>query len=160
MVPAAGSTQKAVKDYLNHEGIRFIDLRDSSEGYAAGHVERFESISYFNYIEKLYTPDADKVNFTANFDESEDYINYLFPKNTPIFLMCAGGSRVVFMMNLLKQLEYDMSYIYNVGGWSAITNAEKTNSNPYSVTKGHAANAISAQGKLQYKIDLTPVEAE
>lgn len=152
--------QKAVKDYLNAEGVRFIDLRDESEGYAVGHVERFESISYFNYIEKLYTPDADKVNFTANYDESEDYINYLFPKNTPIFLMCAGGSRVVFMMNLLKQLEYDMSYIYNVGGWSAITNAEKTNSNPYSVTKGHVANAFNAQGKLQYKIDLTPVEAE
>ena len=155
LVPAAGSTQKAVKEFLNYEGIRFIDLRDSSEGYSIGHIERFESISYFNYVEKLYTPNADKTQFTANYELSEDYVNYLFPKNTPIFLMCQGGARVVYMMNLLKQLDYDMSYIYNVGGWSAVSKG----TNDYNVTKGFAVNAIDAKGKLQYNIDLEPVEA-
>ena len=154
LVPAEGSTQKSVKEYFDDENVRFIDLRDSSEGYAVGHVERFESISYFNYVEKLYTPDADKKVFTANYEESQDYIELLFPRDTPIFLMCQGGGRVVYMMNLLKQLEYDMSMIYNVGGWSAITAAEKAGTNPYQVTTGFGAKA-----KVEYNINLEPVKA-
>ena len=134
LMPAEGSTQKSVKEFLNYDGARFIDLRDESEGYSVGHVERFESISYFKLVEKLFSRDG-KV-FTPLYDDSEYYLNALFPKDTPIFLMCAAGGRVVHMINLLAQYDYDMSMIYNVGGWDSIQAAEQAGTNPYQITEG------------------------
>lgn len=134
LMPAEGSTQKSVKEFLNYDGARFIDLRDESEGYSVGHVERFESISYFKLVEKLFSRDG-KV-FTPLYDDSEYYLNALFPKDTPIFLMCAAGGRVVHMINLLAQYEYDTSKIYNVGGWDSIQAAEQAGTNPYQITEG------------------------
>lgn len=53
----------------------------------------------------------------ANFVESETIINDLFPKGQPIFLMCGGGGYASFTKNLLIQLGYDETMIYNVGGY-------------------------------------------
>ena len=72
LVPGAG--QKSVKDYLTTPGIRFIDMRDVSEGYGEGHIERFESISHFKVVAKLFNSD-----FTPKYKESVDILNELFP---------------------------------------------------------------------------------
>jgi len=137
LMPAEGSNQKSVKEFLNYPGARFIDLRDETEGYSAGHVERFESISYFRLVEKLFSRDG-KV-FTPLYDDSEFYLNAMFPKDAPIFLMCAAGGRVVHMINLLNQYGYDMSQVYNVGGWDSIQAADQAGTNPYGISIGFSA---------------------
>lgn len=53
----------------------------------------------------------------ANYVESEAVINDLFPKDRPIFLMCGGGGYASFTKNLLIQLGYDETMLYNVGGY-------------------------------------------
>ncbi len=53
----------------------------------------------------------------ANFVESEAIINDLFPKDMPIFLMCGGGGYASFTKNLLIELGYDETMLYNVGGY-------------------------------------------
>ena len=134
LMPAEGSNQRSVKEFLNYDGVRFIDLRDESEGYSVGHVERFESISYFKLVEKLFSRNGKE--FTPLYEDSEYYLNALFPKDAPIFFMCAAGGRVVHMINLLNQYKYDMSKVYNVGGWDSIQAAEQAGNNPNAITEG------------------------
>ena len=148
---------KAVKDYLNVEGIRFIDLRDASEGYGAGHIQGFESISYFNTIvakttdvKTLYTKTDE--GFVANYLESEFVINDMFPKDATLFVMCAVGGRVQPFLQLLDQLDYDMSKVYNIGGWAQIK--DEADFGGYEVSLGIPASAITYDFSK-----LTPVDS-
>lgn len=54
---------------------------------------------------------------TANYKESLDVLEALFPKDKVIFLMCGGGGYAGMMKNLLVSLGWDESKIYNVGGY-------------------------------------------
>ena len=155
--PEGTENSKAVKDYFTTENIRFIDLRDASEGYGKGHIQKFESISYFNTIvsksadvKTLYTSTED--GFVANYDESESVMNTMFPKDAVLFVMCQGGVRVTPFLQLLDQLGYDMSKIYNVGGWGNVAKAE--NYAGYEVSLGIGASSITYDFSL-----LTPVAA-
>lgn len=71
--------------------------------------------------EKLFDLEFDEsgaiTSVKANYAESEAIINDLFPKDKPIFLMCGGGGYASFTKNLLIQLGYDETMIYNVGGY-------------------------------------------
>ena len=71
---------------------------------------------------------------TANFEESMDILEALFPKDKVIFLMCGGGGYAGMMKNLLVSLGWDGSKIYDVGGYwfyNGKNNVEvkRTNSN-------------------------------
>ncbi|MBR2543762.1 hypothetical protein IKF04_00475 [Candidatus Saccharibacteria bacterium] len=55
--------------------------------------------------------------FTANYVESMDMLEALFPKDKIIFLMCGGGGYSGMMKNLLVSLGWDESKIYDVGGY-------------------------------------------
>ena len=157
LVPAEGSTQKAVKDYFTVPGIRFYDLRDVQEGYGVGHVERFESISYFKVIcgsgEAGNTTLFKSVDgqFVANYTTSEQLLNAMFPKDATLFLMCQSGGRVVSFIKLLKQYGYDMNKVYNVGGWNSVDAVAEENYGGYGVSVGIG-------GTTTYNFsDLTPV---
>ena len=41
-----------------------------------------------------------------------------------MFVMCQSGGRVPYFIELLDQLGYDTSMIYNIGGWNDISNLE------------------------------------
>ena len=60
----------------------------------------------------------------ATYQESDDLLQVLFPKNKTIFLMCQSGGRVAQLMTLLNAKGYDMSKIYNVGGMGQFTAPE------------------------------------
>ncbi len=71
---------------------------------------------------------------TANYEESMDILEALFPKDKVIFLMCGGGGYAGMMKNLLVSLGWDESKIYDVGGYwfyNGNNNVEvkRTNSN-------------------------------
>jgi len=61
----------------------------------------------------------------ANYLESENIINDLFPKDKAIFLMCGGGGYGSFTRNLLIALGYDPSMLYNIGGFWGYTGENK-----------------------------------
>ncbi len=46
-----------------------------------------------------------------------DVLEYLFPKDKNIFLMCGGGGYAGMMKNMLIELGWDENKIYNVGGY-------------------------------------------
>ncbi len=56
-------------------------------------------------------------SYTANYEESMDVLEALFPKDKVIFLMCGGGGYSGMMKNMLVALGWDESKIYDVGGY-------------------------------------------
>ena len=55
--------------------------------------------------------------YTPNYKESMDILEYLFPKDKNIFLMCGGGGYAGMTKTMLIKLGWDENKIYNVGGY-------------------------------------------
>lgn len=78
-----------------------------------------------NPIEKDYTPlytaewnedgSIDKID--ANYEESKNVLEEVFPKDKLIFLMCGGGGYAWMTKQVLVKLGYDASKVYNIGGF-------------------------------------------
>ena len=56
-------------------------------------------------------------SYTANYVESLDVLEALFPKDKVIFLMCGGGGYSGMMKKMLVELGWDADKIYDVGGY-------------------------------------------
>ena len=139
------ASAKKVSDYFTTENVRFFDLRDVKEGYGVGHIQKFESISYFNTIvgdgEQLFKKEGE--TFVARYEESESMLNKMFPKDATLFVMCQVGGRVQPFLTLLKQYGYDMAKVYNIGGWNQIKDVKEPAYAGYNVSLGIAAKAVT-----------------
>ena len=115
-----------LKDPGNYEAI-------GGDSYLSGFVQGFEVVP-FPYLvnvtglpesvgktyegKTLFTQDKEG-KYTANFQESFEILEYLFPKDKNIFLMCGGGGYAGMTKNMLISLGWDENKIYNVGAyWS------------------------------------------
>ena len=64
----------------------------------------------------LFTHQEDGT-YVANYQESMSILEYFFPKDKYIFLMCGGGGYAGTMKNMLVSLGYNKDKIYDVGGY-------------------------------------------
>lgn len=119
-------------EYLGRDDVLYIDLRDYAD-YQKKHLRNFECIPYFAYIfDKAAGEDKSKIQLyggsvtepVANYQESDEMLEVLFPKDKTIFFMCQSGGRVAQLLSILNAKGYDMSKIYNVGGMGQFTAAE------------------------------------
>ena len=69
------------------------------------------------YIGDTLFSKNDKGNYEPNYEESLEILEYYFPKDKNIFIMCGGGGYAGMMKNLLIDLGWDEDKIYNVGGY-------------------------------------------
>ncbi len=117
---------RMLKDPGNYEAI-------GGDSYLSGFVKGFEVVPlpYIMPVTGLPEPvgatytgttlfNIDKDgNYVANFVESMDILEYLFPKDKYIFLMCGGGGYAGMTKNMLVSLGWDEEKIYDAGGyWS------------------------------------------
>ena len=114
---------RMLKDPGNYEAI-------GGDSYLSGFVDGFEVVP-FPYIVNVDGLPAEvgstyngKTLFTnengeykANYKESLQILEDLFPKDKVIFLMCGGGGYSGMMKNMLVALGWDGSKIYDVGGY-------------------------------------------
>ena len=133
--------ESTIDNYLNREDSVYYDMRmlvdeanyEAIEGdsYLSGFVQGFEVVPY-PYLanvtglpEAVGTPYQGKTLFTqtedgkytANYEESMSILEYLFPKDKNIFLMCGGGGYAGMTKALLVSLGWDETKIYNTGGY-------------------------------------------
>ena len=114
---------RMLKDPGNYESI-------GGDAYLSGLVDGFEVVSYPYIVNVEGLPEAvgdtykgktlfnyDGEKYTANYKESLDILEALFPKDKVIFLMCGGGGYSGMMKNMLVALGWDGSKIYDVGGY-------------------------------------------
>lgn len=116
---------RMLKDPGNYEAI-------GGDSNLSGFVEGFEIIPYPYLVNVTGLPSEvgdtyrGKTLYTLidgeyipNYEESKEILEYLFPKNKNIFLMCGGGGYAGMTKNMLITLGWDKNKIYNVGAfWS------------------------------------------
>ena len=114
---------RMLKDPGNYEAI-------GGDSYLSGIVKGFEVVPYpylttvkglpeevgESYTGKTLFTEVDG-KYVANYKESMEILEYLFPKDKIIFLMCGGGGYAGMTKNLLVSLGWDETKIYNTGGY-------------------------------------------
>ena len=115
---------RMLKDPGNYESI-------GGDSYLSGFINGFEVVPYPYLVnvtnlpesvgntytgETLFTQTEDG-KYIANYKESMEILEYLFPKNKNIFLMCGGGGYAGMTKNMLVALGWNKNKIYNVGGY-------------------------------------------
>lgn len=114
---------RMLKDPGNYEAI-------GGDSYISGFVKGFEVVPYPYLTEVKGLPEIVGESYTgktlfkevdgkyvANYEESIEYLEYYFPKDKVIFLMCGGGGYAGMTKNLLVSLGWDKNKIYDVGGY-------------------------------------------
>ena len=115
---------RLLKDPGNYEAI-------GGDSYLSGFVKGFEIVPLPQLVNVTNLPEEvgetyqGKTLFTqmndgtyiANYQESLEILEYYFPKDKYIFLMCGGGGYAGMTKNMLVTLGWDEEKIYNVGGY-------------------------------------------
>ena len=133
--------EETIDNYLNRPDSVYRDMRllkdpgnyeaIGGDAYLSGLVKGFEVVPY-PYLEAvtglpeavgntyqgrtLFSKLADGT-YKANYKESMEYLEFYFPKDKYIFLMCGGGGYAGMTKNLLVSLGWDAEKIYDVGGY-------------------------------------------
>lgn len=133
--------EETIDKYLGRDGAVYRDMRMlkdpgnyeaiGGDSYLSGFVEGFEVVPYPYLVnvsglpeevgetytgKTLFTQDKSG-NLTANYKESLQILEDLFPKDKVIFLMCGGGGYAGMTKDMLVRLGWDENKIYNVGGY-------------------------------------------
>ena len=133
--------EATIDNYLNREDSVYRDMRMlkdpgnyeaiGGDSYLSGIVKGFEVIPYpylthvkglpkevgESYKGKTLFTQLEDGTYKANYKESLEILEYYFPKNKNIFLMCGGGGYAGMTKQLLVSLGWDENKIYNVGGY-------------------------------------------
>lgn len=133
--------EETIDKYLNREDSVYRDMRMlideadyekiGGDSYLSGFVKGFEVVPLPLLIpisglpeevgetysgNKLFKIDG-KGNYRALYEESMEYLEYYFPKDKYIFLMCGGGGYAGMAKEMLVSLGWNENKIYNVGGY-------------------------------------------
>ena len=133
--------EETLDQYLNLDNAVYYDMRmlkddanyEAIEGdsYLSGFVKGFEVLPYPYLSNVVGLPEAvgepyqgptlftqdEKGKYTPNYEESMDILNYFFPKDKTIFLMCGGGGYAGMTKAMLVSLGWDETKIYNTRGY-------------------------------------------
>lgn len=138
--------EKTIDNYLGRTDVVYRDVRmledtatwenKGGERDLTGFVEGFEVVPYAyltefpqEYIDQKKSENVSGLyqgktlfrlesgKYIPNYKESMDILEYLFPKDKTIFLMCGAGGYANFTKQMLGSLGWDTSKIYNVGGY-------------------------------------------
>lgn len=133
--------ESTIDDYLNREDSVYRDMRMlkdpgnyeaiGGDSYLSGFIKGFEVIPYPYLVEVKGLPEEvgdsyrgrtlftqlDDGTYKANYKESLEFLEYYFPKDKYIFLICGGGGYAGMTKELLVSLGWNEEKIYNVGGY-------------------------------------------
>ena len=147
--------ESTIDNYLGRNDSVYIDVRMlkdpgnyeaiGGDSYLSGFVKGFSVLSLPYLIPVSGLPEVvgntyqgktlfsvKDGQYVANYKESLEILEYFFPKDKKIFLMCGGGGYAGMAKNLLVSLGWDGNKIYNVGGYwyyEGGNNVEVKNSN-------------------------------
>ena len=132
--------EQTIDKYLNRKDTVYRDMRmlEDPGNYEAiggdsklsGFIKGFEIIPYplITEVKNLpkevgdsYKGDTlfkeENGKYKANYKESLEFLEYYFPKNKNIFLICGGGGYAGMTKKLLVSLGWNKNKIYNIGGY-------------------------------------------
>lgn len=114
---------RMLKDPGNYEAI-------GGDSYLSGFIKGFEVVPYPYLVNVTGLPSEvgdtyvgdtlftfENGIYKPNYEESLDILEYLFPKDKNIFLICGGGGYAGMTKTMLTSLGWDEKKIYNIGGF-------------------------------------------
>ncbi|MDD4644003.1 MAG: hypothetical protein PHW90_03165, partial [Bacilli bacterium] len=132
--------EATIDNYLNRNDSVYRDMRMlvdegdyesiGGDSYLSGIIEGFEAVPLPLLVNVTGLPEevgntyqgvtlftlTDEGEYIANYEESMEFLEYYFPKDKYIFLMCGGGGYSGMMKAMLTSLGWNKDKIYNVGG--------------------------------------------
>lgn len=131
---------KTIDNYLNRSDTVYRDVRMlvdpanyeaiGGDSHLSGFVRGFEIVPLPYLIPAVGLPEvvgesytgptlyrSENEHYVANYEESLEILEFLFPKDKNIFLMCGGGGYAGMTKTLLVDLGWDKDTVYNVGGY-------------------------------------------
>ena len=132
--------ETTIDNYLNRSDSVYRDMRMlkdpgnyeaiGGDSYLSGFIKGFEVVPYPYIVNVTGLPEEvgktyeGKTLFTlkdgkyiANYNESLSILEYLFPKDKNIFLICGAGGYAGSTKEMLVALGWDENKIYNIGGY-------------------------------------------
>lgn len=132
--------ETTIDNYLNRSDSVYRDMRMlkdpgnyeaiGGDSYLSGFIKGFEVVPYPYIVNVTGLPEEvgktyeGKTLFTlkdgkyiANYNESLSILEYLFPKDKNIFLMCGAGGYAGSTKEMLVAHGWDENKIYNIGGY-------------------------------------------
>ena len=133
--------EETIDKYLNRSDSVYRDMRMlkdpgnyeaiGGDSYLSGIIDGFEIVPYPLLVNVSGLPEAvgdsytgktlftqnDDGTYEANYEESVKFLEYYFPKDKNIFLICGGGGYAGMTKKLLVALGWDSNKIYNIGGY-------------------------------------------
>ena len=133
--------EENIDKYLSRDDSVYYDMRmlvDDAEyeniggdSYLSGFVKGFEVVPYPFLAPVTTLPEEvgeayqgkalfsinEKNEYVPNYEESLEILEYFFPKDKNIFLMCGGGGYAGMTKTMLVSLGWNEDKIYNVGGY-------------------------------------------
>lgn len=132
--------ETTIDNYLNRSDSVYRDMRMlkdpgnyeaiGGDSYLSGFIKGFEVVPYPYIVNVTGLPEEvgktyeGKTLFTlkdgkyiANYNESLSILEYLFPKDKNIFLMCGAGGYAGSTKEMLVALGWNENKIYNIGGY-------------------------------------------
>lgn len=132
--------ETTIDNYLNRSDSVYRDMRMlkdpgnyeaiGGDSYLSGFIKGFEVVPYPYIVNVTGLPEEvgktyeGKTLFTlkdgkyiANYNESLSILEYLFPKDKNIFLMCGAGGYAGSTKEMLVALGWDENKIFNIGGY-------------------------------------------
>ena len=132
--------ETTIDNYLNRSDSVYRDMRMlkdpgnyeaiGGDSYLSGFIKGFEVVPCPYIVNVTGLPEEvgktyeGKTLFTlkdgkyiANYNESLSILEYLFPKDKNIFLMCGAGGYAGSTKEMLVALGWDENKIYNIGGY-------------------------------------------
>ncbi len=118
-------------DYMDLDDVLYIDLRDYDD-YMQKHFRNFEVIPFFALVYNRNAEDTNPVQLYSGstkdpvptYEESDELLEALFPKDKTLMLVCQSGGRVTMLLDILNSRGWDMSKIYNIGGMAQYTDSK------------------------------------
>lgn len=127
-----------IDQYLFRDDTVYIDTRSAEQIVEEGFIAGFSNVPFYGvlvdlkpkeqvlFTMKLRRDENGEVtsllgavgSFSANYKESEQIIKEIFPKDKNIIFFSTAGVEATYLMNLLIQLGYDGSKLYNAGYFS------------------------------------------
>ena len=133
--------EETIDQYLKRDDAVYRDMRMlidpgnyaaiGGDSYLSGYVDGFEVVPLpyivnvsglpaevgSTYTGKTLFTQNNNCEVKANYVESMQILEDLFPKDKYIFLMCGGAGYAGMTKDLLVKLGWDANKIYNVGGY-------------------------------------------
>lgn len=137
----ANINEETIDQYLGRDDTVYRDLRMlvdpgdyeaiGGDSYLSGFIDGFEVVPLpmilnvtglpkevgETYNGKTLFTQTEDGEYVANYGESMEILEYFFPKDKNIFLMCGGAGYAGTMKQMLVDLGWDENRIYNVGGY-------------------------------------------